>query len=100
MLTFFLFTCKGFNPIKVVKCKFYECCEPPAVSLNITKLENKLEKHLYGQPLVVNTLLSALKAHFILKDPKKALVLSFHGSTGVGKFKKNFDKIFFFSINS
>ncbi len=52
---------------------------------NFTGLELKLNEYLYGQPLVKSTLLSALKGHFELKNPRKALVLSFHGSTGVGK---------------
>lgn len=52
---------------------------------NFTKLEEKLNNQLLGQPLVKNTLLSALKGHFNVNNPRKALVLSFHGSTGVGK---------------
>lgn len=44
-----------------------------------------MNKNLFGQPLVKNTLINALKSHFSIKNPKKALVLSFHGSTGVGK---------------
>ena len=48
-------------------------------------MEHNLNKHLFGQPLVKNTLINALKSHFSIKNPKKALVLSFHGSTGVGK---------------
>jgi len=68
-----------------IKCYFYECCSKPYLQLNLNKLERNLDKYLYGQPLVRNTLITALKGHFSLKDPKKALVLSFHGSTGVGK---------------
>ena len=48
------------------------------------ELAVNLEKYLYGQPLVKKTLVSALKSHLGLKNPKKALVISFHGSTGVG----------------
>jgi hypothetical protein len=48
-------------------------------------LELNLNRNLFGQPLVKNTLITALKSHFSIKNPKKALVLSFHGSTGVGK---------------
>ena len=43
-----------------------------------------MNNQLFGQPLVKKTLLSALKAHFEIENPRKALVLSFHGSTGVG----------------
>jgi hypothetical protein len=57
-------------------------------------LEDNLNKSLFGQPLVKNTVLNALKGHFNLNGPKKALVLSFHGSTGVGSL--NF--LFFFLL--
>ena len=40
---------------------------------------------MIGQPIATNTILSALRYHFNNKNPKKALVLSFHGPTGVGK---------------
>lgn len=73
------------NPFKSIKCMFYECCRPPYIKQNFTNLENKLNKYLYGQPLVKNTLVAALKSHFVLENQRKALVLSFHGSTGVGK---------------
>ncbi len=67
-----------------VKCVFYECCQAPYLRTNFDLLERKMNNQLFGQPLVKKTLLSALKAHFELSDPRKALVLSFHGSTGVG----------------
>ncbi len=68
-----------------VRCAYYECCEAPHLRKNITYLEERLDRSLFGQPLVKKTLLNALKGHFTLSNPKKALVLSFHGSTGVGK---------------
>jgi hypothetical protein len=49
-------------------------------------LEENLNKSLFGQPLVKNTIVNALKGHFNINGPKKALVLSFHGSTGVGMY--------------
>ena len=76
---------KGLGFIRNFKCLFYECCRKPYVNFNVTKLELSLKKNLFGQPLVTNTLINALKGHFSIKEPKKALVLSFHGSTGVGK---------------
>lgn len=75
----------SWNIFNNIKCHLYECCSKPYLQLNLNKLEKNLDKYLYGQPLVRNTLITALKGHFSLKDPKKALVLSFHGSTGVGK---------------
>lgn len=71
-------------PFKKVKCIFYECCAEPYLLKNFDQLESELSKNLYGQPLVVKTVISALRGHFELKNPKKALVLSFHGSSGVG----------------
>ena len=68
-----------------VKCLFYECCDAPYLKKNFSALELKLSQNLYGQPLVKTTVINALKGHFELSNPRKALVLSFHGSTGVGK---------------
>ena len=73
------------NPFKAVKCAFYECCQKP-IEPNFSKLEINLDKHLYGQPLVKKALLSSLKGHFQLDEPRKSLVLSFHGPAGVGLF--------------
>lgn len=75
----------GFFFLSNLKCALYECCREPYLQLNLAKLEKNLNNHLFGQPLVKNTLYTALKGHYSLKNPKKALVLSFHGSTGVGK---------------
>jgi ATP-dependent Clp protease ATP-binding subunit ClpA len=52
---------------------------------NFAALDDNLNKYLFGQPLVKNTIVNALKGHFNLNGQKKALVMSFHGSTGVGK---------------
>lgn len=77
--------CWCWNPFEYVRCKFYECCNEHYVTKNFNSLSAKLDKYLFGQPLVKRILLSSLKGHFHLRDPQKALVLSFHGSTGVGK---------------
>ncbi|CAF0915440.1 unnamed protein product [Brachionus calyciflorus] len=74
-----------FDLIQSVKCRLYECCSPPYLPNNFTQLEENLNKSLFGQPLVQSTIVSALRGHFNLNGPKKALVMSFHGSTGVGK---------------
>ena len=79
---------KGLFFFETIKCKLYECCQEPYLQFNLAKLERNLNNNLFGQPLVKNTLYTALKGHFNLKDPKKALVLSFHGSTGVGWYFK------------
>jgi hypothetical protein len=74
-----------WGPFELVKCKFYECCNDHYLKKDLNRLEENLDKYLFGQPLVKRVLLSSLKGHFNLKSPQKALVLSFHGSTGVGK---------------
>lgn len=86
LLVFSLFnSISGLEWFYNIKCKFYECCREPYLQFNLAKLERNLNNNLFGQPLVKNTLYTALKGHFELQNPKKALVLSFHGSTGVGK---------------
>ncbi len=84
----------GFDILKHVKCKLYECCSAPYLRNNFTLLEENLNNSLFGQPLVKNTIVNALKGHFNLNGPKKALVLSFHGSTGVGKLSSS-DSFYF-----
>ena len=82
-----LYILKAFDLIQNVKCRLYECCSPPYLKNNFTSLEENLNKSVFGQPMVRSTIVNALKGHFNLNGPKKALVLSFHGSTGVGKRK-------------
>ncbi|OWR47382.1 torsin-1A [Danaus plexippus] len=70
-------------------CRYVECCNDNYVNFDIEKLEQSLKNQLFGQPLV-NELPKILKAHKeSLKDKtqknKKALVLSLHGWSGVGK---------------
>lgn len=40
---------------------------------------------LFGQPLVIDVVLSALKSHAKNEHRRKPLVMSFHGPTGTGK---------------
>lgn len=49
------------------------------------ELEHTIRENLYGQ-FLTQTVLDAITAHWNLDlKPTKALVLSFHGSVGVGK---------------
>jgi hypothetical protein len=52
----------------------------------VAVLDNSLQEHLFGQHIAHHVVLNALKAHF-REDvkPKKALALSFHGLSGIGK---------------
>uniref|UniRef100_A0A5S6QYF0 Torsin n=1 Tax=Trichuris muris TaxID=70415 RepID=A0A5S6QYF0_TRIMR len=66
-------------------CYFYECCSNEYVRNDLAGLKMELKQRVYGQHLVVNTVVNALGAHFSAIDKKKPLVLSFHGWTGGGK---------------
>ena len=48
-------------------------------------MRSELSKRVYGQHLVQQTVVAAVKAHLENDKPHKALVLSFHGWTGGGK---------------
>lgn len=48
-------------------------------------LEIALTSKLHGQHLVQRTIIGHIKGHLWSQEPSKALVLSFHGLTGVGK---------------
>ena len=43
-----------------------------------------MNAHVYGQHLVVQTVPAAINGH-LTHQPKKALVMSFQGTTGTGK---------------
>ena len=78
-------SCWCWSPFDLVTCTFYASCIDHYVKADFNTLSTKLDRYLFGQPLVKRILLSSLKGHFNLRDPQKALVLSLHGSTGVGK---------------
>ena len=48
-------------------------------------VEQALNKRIYGQHLANKLVIKLLRGHFGDHSPGKALVLSFHGSTGGGK---------------
>ncbi|XP_071034933.1 torsin-1A isoform X2 [Parasteatoda tepidariorum] len=56
----------------------------PFMNFNLG-LKGDLRDNLFGQHLVESVVLKAVKAHMNRKDPKKALVMAFHGDTGSGK---------------
>lgn len=69
-------------------CRVMECCDQrstPTDAKNISALENELSTYVYGQHLMQDIVIRALRGHMESPDPSKALVLSFHGSTGCGK---------------
>ncbi|KAK6975257.1 Torsin-1A [Biomphalaria glabrata] len=66
-------------------CHFKTCCDDRWIIKNLTGLEADLQRKLHGQHLVQKTVLGHIKGHLRTNNPSKALVLSFHGPTGVGK---------------
>ncbi|XP_059384307.1 torsin-1A-like isoform X1 [Carassius carassius] len=49
------------------------------------RLEKDLRDSLFGQPIVSDVVLKAVTSFMTDSNPNKPLVLSFHGTTGVGK---------------
>lgn len=85
-------------------CKLRECCteneipanftskkciftsnKNPVISFLFVELENLLKEKLYGQHLVQDIVVNALKAHWKDNHAQKPLTLSFHGWPGGGK---------------
>merc|ERR1712080_280296 len=48
-------------------------------------LQVLMENKLFGQHIVMKTVPNVIKNHLMKESPKKALLISFHGTTGVGK---------------
>jgi len=82
-----VFTSFLYSSYDQIKCVggFSECCSPDWVVNNFTQLEGELEQHVFGQHLVHSVVSLSLRSHVSKRQPSKALVLSFHGETGVGK---------------
>lgn len=74
-----------YGTFRYTKCKFYECCTDDWLLLNKTGLVKVMRQRLYGQHLAQQTVVAAIESHWNNKNPKKALVMSFHGWTGSGK---------------
>lgn len=89
-------------------CRFAECCNNRSIPANmsskitsiycwnikycndflhfISEFENDLRKNLFGQHIVLDKVVKALTTHIKhLDTSRKPLVMSFHGTPGVGK---------------
>ncbi|TFK08361.1 Torsin-1A [Platysternon megacephalum] len=73
-----------FSPASWLKCRFLECCNMKD-TLDIPALQMALEQKVFGQHLATQVVLKALSAYSRDKQPRKPLVMSFHGWTGTGK---------------
>ncbi|CAL8089296.1 unnamed protein product [Calicophoron daubneyi] len=67
-----------------LECAVRECCAK-GVEFNSTGLKEALLHQLHGQHIASDRVYHHVVAHFMDKHPRKALALSFHGYTGVGK---------------
>ncbi|XP_059047511.1 torsin-like protein [Achroia grisella] len=70
-------------------CRYMECCNEAYIPYDLEKLKQSFEQKLIGQPLA-GELVNILRAHKEAmldgsKPNKKALVISIHGLSGVGK---------------
>jgi len=80
-----LFCSAIWNSKDILICQFRECCQEPYIKQNLSGLEVSLQQHVFGQHIAIHTIVSTLRAHLKKAEPKKALALSFHGMTGLGK---------------
>ncbi|XP_068628436.1 torsin-1A-like [Battus philenor] len=70
-------------------CRYMECCNKEHIPYDLNKLKISFSQRLFGQPLV-NELVNILTAHKESiydsnRKSSKALVISLHGWSGVGK---------------
>lgn len=79
----------GYNYDTIKKysyCKIYECCINEHIPADINGLESELKEHIFGQHILIEQLIPALRGHFYTHTKsKKPLVISFHGTPGTGK---------------
>jgi hypothetical protein len=77
-----------------LKCSSNECCHrinehkgkgKPWIDYSLELLQYNLDNEVYGQHLVNDMIPKLIHKHLNDNNPKKALVLSFHGWTGGGK---------------
>ena len=69
------------------RCWWSPGCQPECGGFkpNLCGFKNSLQSQLYGQHIAAKTVLQAVSSHWSDDDPSKALVMSFHGPSGVGK---------------
>ncbi|CDS42937.1 torsin 1A [Echinococcus multilocularis] len=70
--------------LEPVKCLFGECCSD-ALHFNHEYFYGNLTAKLYGQHIAIERFYNYVKAHLEDPSPRRSLVFSLHGFTGVGK---------------
>ncbi|XP_016993380.2 torsin-like protein [Drosophila takahashii] len=67
-------------------CRFAECCDDRSIPADTYALAASLSHHLFGQHIVAQHVVPAIKAHVGRhSSSRKPLVMSFHGQPGTGK---------------
>jgi torsin-1 len=51
----------------------------------LLELRDELDSNLFGQHIVLESVLSSIRMHYQNENPSKPLVISFHGTPGTGK---------------
>lgn len=76
-----------YSNVENIKCLVNECCRagPNDYWINTQPNFAEMDKIFFGQHIALSTANEAIKYHLVDESPSNALVLSFHGSTGVGK---------------
>ncbi|CAO1407791.1 unnamed protein product [Diamesa serratosioi] len=71
---------------RLTYCKLAECCTEDQVPYNINSLRINFDSNLFGQHIVKDKVYNAVNSHYnSIKYSKKPLVMSFHGTPGIGK---------------
>ncbi|XP_037076767.1 torsin-1A-like [Pollicipes pollicipes] len=70
---------------RAIDCAVRECCAAPYVINDMQALRANLSTHLHGQHLVGALLPKVIGNHMAGGHARKPLVISMHGTTGVGK---------------
>lgn len=65
--------------------KFVERCTKKWIKNDLNDLESQLRSRLFGQHLATKMIATSIGGHIRNGDPPKALSISLHGSTGIGK---------------
>ena len=77
---------QGCNNFFANALQLPQSCTRPSILIDlISALERDFTSLLHAQHLVSHPVSAAIQSHLANPDPPKALVLSFHGPTGVGK---------------
>ncbi|XP_032688226.1 torsin-like protein isoform X1 [Odontomachus brunneus] len=75
----------GYYVYENYKCVYQECCSDEYILHDVDRLDYIFAANLYGQQIVHETIINALRGHFYTHNSPKALVMSFHGTPGTGK---------------